>query len=183
MQNSTKIQKISKALHYACLLGMGFWVIFLVWTLINIAYIPDALPDYMADFFLPLLNRMHEASLIRAVPAALVFSIPNLMVIYIYWRMALLFKLSSRGIFFSEELANHLLVIASLRLVTSLISFPLLAVSDYILTIGNSLDPAGMPFQVNGDELSNLVVTGTFIVVAWIMREGIRLKNENEAFV
>ena len=183
MDNATKIRRVSTVLIYASYFVMAFWAIFIYATLYNIYVGRDALDEYLNDILIPTLTRMGESDLIVSIPAAVIYFAPTTVWIYGFWRLAKLFKLFKKGVYFSDEGANHLFVFASLACLIYVFQTPLRGVADWVLTLGSDLKPYGMPLLINFDEGSDLILLMTFLTVSWVLREAIKIAKENAEFV
>lgn len=183
MENRSKIQHLSTLLFYTCYSLIAFWVVFIIWTVINIWYYPDSLQEYMSDHLLPTLLRMGDAAMVRGVPSAMIFFLPSMFGLYGLWRLNRLFDLYRRGIYFTRENVDHLFIFALIAVLNHLLGTPIAGVADYVLTIGVPEIPYGMPLQINGDEVSNLLLYSAFLTISWIMKEAISIEKENAEFV
>lgn len=183
MDNTAKIRIVSSTLIYGCYAMMLACAGFIYGTLFNVYTGRDALGDYLNDIHIPTLLRMGEADLILSIPSAVIYFLPTALVIYALWRLSNLFKLFREGQYFSSEGANHLYIFALLFCLIHVLGTPLAGVADYVLTLGTDLQPYGMPLRINGDEVLLLMFYATFLMVSWILREAIKIAEENKGFV
>lgn len=183
MDISWKIKKVSAFLQYACYLVIAIWLLVIPITVFNIWFRPDALSDYLSDQLLPTLYRMREADLLRSIPAVVIYFAPSALGLYGVWRFSRLFGLYRMGIYFSDTNSNHLFVGALAGLLVHLLQTVFMGIADYVLTIGSPLTAYGMPININGDEISNFITASAFLVIAWVMREAVKIANENAEFV
>ncbi len=183
MDNITKIRHVSTILIYGCYAMMLLCVGWIYGTLFNVFTGRDALGDYMHDAYIPTLLRMGEADLLLSIPSAAIYFLPTMVLIYALWRLSKMFRLYRDGEYFCSEGANHLYVFALLFCLMHILGTPLLGVADYVLTLGNDLKPYGMPLRINGDEILLLMLYATFLIVSWILREAIKIAEENKEFV
>lgn len=183
MKNAERIRKISSSLQYATYGVMAFWALFVVFTWANFWYRPGALPDYLSDPFLGTALRISEASPIRAIPAGFLFCLPSLITIYGLWHLSLLFRLFKQGLYFSEQNSAHLFLFSLCAVIEHLLSTPIIGLADYVVTIGVPEKAYGMPFVINGDELTPLLLALAFLTIAWIFKEATKIANENKSFV
>ena len=183
MSNSNKIQRVSIVLQYLCYAFIALATFFVLGSLFNLLVSPEVLQEYIADAAIPTLIRISEASASRAIPATLIFFTPVALIMYAYWRLSQLFGVYKQGIYFSDANADHLFAFALISFIGQLLGFPIIGIADYVVTIGVADIPYGMPFFIDGDEIPNLILSGAFLTISWIMREGIRIANENAEFV
>ena len=183
MSISNKIQRVSMVLQYLCYAFILLAAFVVLGSWFNLLFSPEVIQEYISDDAVPTLIRISEASPTRAIPATLIFFTPVALAMYAYWRLSQLFGVYKQGIYFSDANANHLFAFALIEFVGQLIGFPLLGIADFVVTIGTTDVPYGMPFSINGDEIPNLITSGAFLTISWIMREGIRIANENAEFV
>jgi hypothetical protein len=183
MNQSTKIRWVSLALQYLCYVFLGFIALLIGFTLFDVLFRPENLTVYLDDGVVFYMQKFAAAPAVRAWPATLITWVPTLATFYAFWRLSRLFGQFKVGVYFTEVNAQHLFIFALLCFFAQLLAFPVYGIADLILTIGTDTPATGMPLRLDGDEISNFVIYGSFLVIAWILREAIRLADENAEFV
>ena len=183
MKKSVKIQRLSTVLEYGCyaviLVSIGLCA-YVSWGLYAS---PEETLALYPSIYRSLIERFMTLQGIKYFIMLVLTTGPVVLRIYSYWRLGRMFAQFRRHNYFTLESANHLFVFAMINFWVFLFATPLYGIADFIATIGTAEKPYGMPLIINGDELSSLVVFGSFMVISWIIREGVRLREENEEFL
>ena len=178
MENLDKLKRVSTVLQWACnlylvlapVLVVGLWLNFerfgpQVEALRNL----PIQPEYVGPLNLWL------AFLLSAIPVGLVM--------VGVWRLRQLFGLYRTGVLFSAQSAGYLHAFATLLFISGLVSPFTRALTSVVLTMGNPPGQRTLAFTLGSTDFSKLFIAGVLLAIAWILREGYRLAQENEAFV
>jgi len=181
VDNSRKIKQVSSILQYASYLVVG-WIIVLALALsIFLWRIPEEI--------IPLLRvnhaaiRISETNMLFAIPAWIIYLIPSMLIAYGVWRLGCMFRSFKLGNYFSEESVNHLLVFSLCGFVGQFFAPLFDALAGFVASLSTSEANFDVYLNIDGLEGAQLLAWATFVTVAWILREGIRLAKENEEFV
>jgi|TARA_B100000315_G_scaffold33967_1_gene28693 hypothetical protein len=181
VDNLRKIKRVSSILQYASYLVVG-WIIVLVLALsIFLWRIPEEV--------VPLLRANHpairisETNMFFAIPAWIIFLIPSTLMAYGVWRLGCMFRSFRLGNYFSDVSVNHLLVFSLCGFVGQFFAPLLDALAGLVASLSTSEANFDLYLSIDGLEGVQLLAWATFVTVAWILREGIRLAKENEEFV
>jgi hypothetical protein len=178
MDNTTKIRRVSIALRFACLiylicsplLTLGIWLNF------------EQLGANTEPFSnLPL--QMEYIGPVNLILGFLVSCLPMGIMMYGVWRLRLLFGLYRTGALFTPAIACHIQVFAAM-LMLKVVTSPIVDIFlSLFLTMNNPAGERSISISLGSDDLSVLFLSGVMFAVAWIMREGQRLAEENAEFI
>lgn len=181
MNNATKIRTISHVMELGCIavavLILGFQLYFLTVLRIN----PDLVLPVIQDKGSALA--MSDAANAAFVFAALLNMLPSLMLCFGLWHLGRMFKLFKEGSYFSDQSVSHLLLFALSGLINQLLASHLVSLAGTVARIGSDSNFINISVTVDQRGLVQLLAWGTFVAVAWIMREGMRIAKENAEFV
>ncbi|NKB32596.1 MAG: DUF2975 domain-containing protein [Pseudomonadales bacterium] len=183
MDNTNKIRNVSTALYYSCLVLIAIWIVWVGALLVNVWYRPDALGDYINALWIPTLLSMGEADLIRAIPAAILITIPDLLYVYALWRLSKVFQSFRKGIYFTEETANHLFIFSVILFFYHLFSKLVFALADVFLAHDLPASHYLWPLHLYGDGPTKFVFFIAIMTISWVLREAIKIAKENAEFV
>lgn len=181
MDNSSKIQKVSSILQYLSYVTAGLIIILALLFSVFLGDIPANL--------VPLLNanpaalRIREAALLVALPAWLIYLSPSFLLAYGVWRLGCMFSLLKVGTYFSDEAVSHLLVFTLCGFVGQFFAPIFGAIAGFVVSPRTATPNFDIYLNIDGLEVVQLMTWATFMTVAWILREGIRLTKENEEFI
>lgn len=178
MDNHLRIRRVSKLLRGACdaylllrpLLAVGIWL--------NLESVMRSVGP-----FANLPMRMEFIGPVNVILGFLVTCIPMGLMMYGVWRLRQLFSLYSTGALFSLASARHLHVFASMLLVTVLTSPVIDILLSLVLTMNYPAGERAISINLGSNDLSMLFIAGVMFAIAWIMREGYLLAEENAEFV
>lgn len=182
MDNSIKIRWISRGLEFVCYGYLTYLGLLLIATTYDNIYRPENLSGYIASEALFYGERIRAAVWWRAVPATMVNFLPFSAAVYAYWRLSRLFVNFRKGNYFTENNAQHLFIFALLNFFGMSLAFFVFYVGDFIVTLGTDLDPQAF-ITIDGDEFPNFLAMGSFVVIAWILKEAVKVARENAEFV
>jgi hypothetical protein len=183
MDNSVKIHKVSLTLQYICYLFLALAGFLIVMTIYNVNFNPEVLNEYISDEAMRFIGYIEQAPAIRAIPASILLFFPLPLVMYAYWRLSLLLGLFKRGTYFTEANAQHLFMFALLWFLFQILPMPMIFIADLLLTVGTGIQDRGISVMINGDEIPHFLASGSFLVIAWILREAVKIARENAEFV
>lgn len=178
MDNATKIRWVSTTLRHACeayliltpVLAIGIWLNFEAFALTSEAFSN-----------LPL--QMEYIGPTNLMLGFLVGCLPMGLMMYGVWRLRQLFGLYRTGALFTPAIAGHLQAFAAMLMLT-VITSPLVDVlTSLVLTMNNPAGERSISINLGSNDLSVLFLSGVMFAIAWIMREGHRLAEENAEFV
>ena len=106
-----------------------------------------------------------------------------LILVYGLIRLRALFAFFKRGILFSLEAANHLLIFAQAVFITALLTPLRSAITSMSLTMNNPEGKKVLIIEFGSNELAMILAAGTLLAIAWVLRESHTIAKENEAFV
>ncbi len=181
MDNTIKIRNISQLMQYSCLalafLIIGFQLYFFVIIRIN----PDLIMPVIVD-------KRNAIAIAEAGPetyalAGLLYMLPSLLRSYGIWHLSRMFKLFKEGTYFSDQSISHLLWFSLIGFVTQLLASQLQSLAGAIARIGSESNFLNISITIDQQGIVQLLAWGTFLAIAWILREGIRIVNENAEFV
>lgn len=115
--------------------------------------------------------------------ASIISFVPVLVLMYGIWRLAGLFGLYRKGVFFTQDNSLNLYVFSMALLFTGVAKIIVEALLSVVLTWGNPPGMKALSIQFGSGEFSILFIAGVLMSVAWIMREAHRLAEENAEFV
>jgi len=174
-----RIRRLSLPLEYACYAVILIWLVGAIYFSVMVWVAPEQISHLFGDLG-PLVVRISQASLLKAVPAWLMFMVaPAALYIYGYWHLSQVFRSYKKEVFFSNSNARHLFHFALAGFLGFIATTPLLGFADATLTLGTSQRAQGMPLVINGDEVFDLIAWGAFLTVSWVMREATRIAQEN----
>lgn len=181
MDNSTKIRKVSKAMQY---ISFGT-VLLMIAMQLTFSLLMRLQPEQVLKVVdsKDIVTFIYQASPLYAIPAWLIYLLPSLLLGYGIWRLGLMFRLFSRGAYFSDECVNHLLVFSLMGFVAQFFNPLFRAAAGLVAQLGNEHGQINLSVGVNGFSAAQLIAWVTFMIVAWILREGIRLARENAEFI
>ena len=173
-----RIRRLSLPLEYGCYAVIFIWLVGVLYFSTMVWLAPEQISYLFGDLG-PLVVRIGQANLLKAVPAWLLMVTPAVLYIYGYWHLSRVFRSYREQVFFSNENARHLFHFALAGFLGFIATTPLLGLADATLTLGTSQRAQGMPLVINGDEVFDLIAWGAFLTVSWVMREGTRIAQEN----
>ena len=174
-----RIRRLSLPLEYGCYAVIFTWFAGALYFSAMVWVAPEQISYLFGDLG-PLVVRIGQASLLKAIPAWLMFMVtPAALYIYGYWHLSQVFSSYKKQVFFSNNNARHLFHFALAGFLGFIATTPLLGLADATLTLGTSQRAQGMPLVINGDEVFDLIAWGAFLTVSWVMREGTRIAQEN----
>ncbi len=127
--------------------------------------------------------RISETNMFFAIPAWIILLIPSMLIAYGVWRLGYMFRSFRLGNYFSDESVNHLLVFSLCGFVGQFFAPLFDALAGLVASLSTSEANFDLYLNIDGLEGAQLLAWATFVTVAWILREGIRLAKENEEFV
>ncbi|MEQ8954762.1 MAG: hypothetical protein RL120_11565 [Gammaproteobacteria bacterium] len=183
MENSVKIRKVSTALQCGCYLFLGVAALVVLMMLYHVLFRPDLLRLYVSDQFIDMFTIATQVGFVRAIVVLSLLFFPAPLLMYALWRLSQLFGLFRNNQIFTEDTAQHLYVFAWAWILFHLLPLPMVLIADAILTVGTGFDATGVSVFINGDEIPSFVASISFLVIAWVLRESVRIANENAEFV
>lgn len=178
MENTQKIRRVSFVLRFACAAYLVLKPLFAVIIWLNLEEMADDLNPLFAE---PL--RMEFIGPLNLLLGFLVSSIPMALMMYGVWRLRELFGLYRLGEFFTPATASHLHAFAKMLLITVVISPIVDILTSVAMTIGYPQGERSISIDFSSNDLSTLFLSGLLFALAWAMREGHRLAEENAEFV
>jgi hypothetical protein len=145
-------------------------------------YRPDNLEQYLSEYSLVLRDHIAAAPLGQAVVASIIGYLPFLAILYAYWRLSRLFVAFRNSEYFNEANARHLFVFAFLNFFGWSLSPLVYLLSDVIATYGTGIG-VGLWLHIDGQEIPTIIFTGSFVLIAWILKEARKIAQENAEFV
>lgn len=181
MDNRAKIQRISAYLQMACYLVIALGILLYFAIMAMFIFSPDEILLNSSGGGLGPDTQSRE--LIRLLPAHFLTSVPQFLFLYGVWRLSLLFSAYKVAEFFTAANARHMSVFA-LMLFLGPISAPIMGVlSSLVMSIFTENPSVDLTVSLNIEKLVILLLSGLFMALSWIMREGAALAEENAAFV
>lgn len=178
MSDLRRIRTVSSLLQLACtayLFGAP-----LLWLLVWLNF--ETLgPQWGAVSNLPLQPEF--IGVWNKLLGATITLIPILLMIRGVHHLKKLFVEFRQGELFSESGAAHLHVFAKMLFITMLIAPFMGALLSIVLTMNHPAGERAVVFSIGSANLSQLFIAGTLFAITWTLREGYRLRQENEAFV
>ncbi len=178
MDNVSKIRRVSRWMVIACNVILILLPACILWIWIDF------------DRFAPLLVRTQGLPLqpenigpINLILGFIVSMVSASVILYGVVRLRRLFLRFQQGDLFNEPNAQHLLVFAKMLFISVLVSPVAGALLSILLTMNNPPGQRAITLSIGSNEIAVLFLSGIFIAVAWIMREGYRLAAENKEFV
>lgn len=176
MGNLHRIRRLSRVMQAACTFGMVAvpgavalsWLLFDGWRFaapaLNVP-VPDSLP-------LPVFSIGLVVALIPAMIAVVALS-----------RLRRLFGLYSAGRIFDLAAVTCLRQFAWTVLLMAVIQPLVGALLSVIITLDNPPGQRALALSFGSAEVAAALLGGLMVVIAWVMREGCRLSEENEQIV
>ena len=181
MDNSRKIRLVSRTLEYACYVVAALVVLLQISFSVLMWLAPElAEPLLVAK---GVVNAIAEANPTRAVPAWIIYLLPSVAMAYGIYRLGRMFGLFKAGAYFSEPAAAHLIIFSLLGLLVQFVSPVFSGLAGWVAQLGNEHGTVEFNITIDGTELIQLLAWATFLTVAWIIREGMRLQTENAEFI
>ena len=178
MDNNLKIRRVSALLRLGCNVYLVLTPVLVVAIWLNLDSLAGELNPQFAQ---PL--RMEFIGPVNLVLGFLVSSIPKGLMMYGVWRLRELFGLYRIGTFFTPTNAGHLHAFALILLIT-VVSSPVIDIlQSLVLTMNYPEGERSISINFSTDDLSTLFLAGVMFAIAWTMREGHRLAEENAEFV
>jgi len=178
MSEQRRIKIVSTLLQLACaayLIGAP-----LLWLLLWLNF--ETLgPQWSTLANMPLLPEY--IGLWNKLLGALITAIPIVLMMRGVLHLQKLFAQFRQGKLFSESGASHLHVFAWMLFITMLLTPFIGALLSVVLTMNNPEDQRAVVFTLGSNNLNQLFMAGTLFAITWTLREGYRLRQENEAFV
>jgi hypothetical protein len=181
MNNSSKIIKVSSALQYTSYVVVGLIFVLALAFSVFLWLIPEEVIPLMAAN--QSVTRISEASLIAAIPAWLIYLTPSMLICYGVWRLSCMFREFKLGNYFSEAGVNHLLVFTLCGFVGQFLAPLFGALAGLVASASTADANFDVYLSIDGLEVVQMMTWATFMTVAWILREGIRLSRENQEFI
>ena len=138
-------------------------------------------PQWQTLAELPI--RPEYVGLWNKLAGALITTVPMALLMYGVWRLRQLFVQFRGGSLFSADGAGHLHAFAWMLLVTVLLSPVISALLSVVLTMNNPPGQRALVISLGSNDLAQLFIAGALFAITWTLREGYRLRQENEAFV
>jgi hypothetical protein len=178
MDNKNKIRRVSAALRFACLVYLISSPLLTIAVWLNFEQFAAA-----SEPFSNLPLHMELIGPLNLFLGFLVSCVPAGILMYGVWRLLLLFGLYRNGALFSPAIANHIQVFAAM-LMLKVVTSPLVDILlGLVLTMNNPVGERGISISIGSNDLSVLFLSGVMFAIAWIMREGQRLAEENAEFI
>lgn len=176
MDNKQKIRRVSLVLRLASdaylilkpLLAIAIWLNF------------DSLAGSIESS--PGLQMEYVGS-INLLLGFLVNCIPMGLMLYGVWHLRQLFGLYTTGMLFTPANAKHLHTFAAMLLITVVTSPIIDILQSVVLTMNHPEGERSLSINLSSADLTTLFLAGVMFAIAWIMREGHRLAEENAEFI
>ena len=130
---------------------------------------------------LPLDAAAAEPWRLRA--AVLVGAVPSLVLIWGLVRLSTLFRRVAEGEVFSEPGARALRDFAAAVLGHAALAPPAHSAVVLVLTLANPPGQRQLSIALGSDDVAGVVIGLVFLAVAWILREGRRIADENALMI
>ena len=178
MSNQLRIKRVSTLLQLGCwayLIGAPLLLLAVWFNFETLA------PQWQTVARIPI--RPEYIGPLNKVLGAIVTAIPVLLLMHGVRHLQKLFAQFRQGKLFSESGASHLHVFAWMLLITVILT----PITGALLSVALTMDyPAGertLAISLGSNDFGQLFIAGTLFAITWTLREGYRLRQENEAFV
>lgn len=145
------------------------------------ALAPDWVLNQAGMAGLPVERALAEPWRLRA--AFVVGVVPGLVVVWGMVRLATLFERIARGEVFSEAGARALRDFALAVLVQAALKPVAHTLSVLVLTIANPPGQRQLAIALGSDDVAAVLIGLVFLAVAWVLREGRRIADENALMI
>ena len=178
MQNLDKIRLVSRWMWLACNIALMCLPLFMIWVWLDFERFAPFIGHTLG---LPLQREyLGPLNLLLGFLCSL---IPVSVILVGIWRLRQMFHNYQHGILFSQSNADHLLIFARMLFISVLLTPISSALLSVALTFSNPPGQRSLVLSLGSYQFATLFLAGVFMAVAWIMREGHRLANENAGFV
>ncbi|GEM_PF-3764340 len=149
----------------------------------DMSFRPENLQAYVADDSIYYSNRIWAAPLWKAIPATLINFTPTILVCYAYWRLSRLFIAVRRGNILVASNAQHVYVFAVCSFIGYFTAPILHWLVDLFVILGTDLRSGGIQISIDGTEIPFFLNFAAFVVISWMLKEGVKMARENEEFI
>jgi uncharacterized membrane protein YidH (DUF202 family) len=178
VQNRKAMDRISAVLIWACTLSLLLTPLLVLWTWLDF------------DRFAPAIAAASNINLQRETLGALNITlgflltmVPLSLLMLGVWRLRQLFTLYRAGSYFNQAAAGHLHGFAMMLFFSALVSPITQALTTVVLTMGNPPGQRSLSINIGSDDFNQLALAGVLIAIAWVLREGQRLAQENAEII
>ena len=178
MSNRHRIRSVSTVLFWACNAYLVAAPLLLIVVWLNFETLR---PQWEAVSNLPI--QIVYLGFWNKLLGAVISAIPVGLLMYGVWQLRKLFAQFRQGQLFSESGASHLHAFAFMLLLSMLLTPVVGGLLSVVLTMSNPPGERALVLSLGSDNFEQLFLAGTLFAISWILREGCRLREENEAFV
>ena len=178
MSDLARIRRLSRKMEY-------FTSILLLATPLLLAFIwlyLDSWIPMLADLT-PEAIRLEALTPWTRLLGFLISMIPAAVMMYGLLQMRALFKQYQRGQIFTGQALLRLRKFAWTLLLSSALKPLIGAVLSVLLSLSNPPGQRMLVLTLSSNDIAMLFISGVFIVIAWIMAEGVRLADDNAQIV
>lgn len=178
MNNSERIHRVSTVLKWACNAYLLLAPLLLAALWLNFERLG---PQWQTLAQLPI--QPQYVGVVNKLLGAAITAVPLALLMYGVWHLRQLFEQFRQGQLFSATGAGHLHVFAWMLLVTLILAPVVSALLSVVLTMNNPPGERALVISFGSNDLGQLFIAGALFAITWTLREGYRLRQENEAFV
>lgn len=179
MPNKNRIRSLSTAMMFVCtavIVAIPAWLIW-YWSTFS-----KQLPIIQARYPDTLFS-MENIGAAQLILAAAISLISATVLIFALWHLRQLFAQFRAGNLFHPESTRHLYLFG-VGLFLSAIIKPFVGMAlSVVLTWGNPAGQRSLILEFGSQEIAQLLIAGTFMIITWVFCEGQRISQENAEFV
>ncbi len=173
-----RVQRLARVLHAACTLALIVMPAFAIYTTVIGEAGEANLQSTYADYVLPEVIPVETVLAVRAIQM-----IGFVLTLYILWQMRNLFGLYKRGEILSSRCAAVILRCGQALIAVGIIGFLSNTLIVLLLTLMNEAGQRTLVFTFSDGDAGFFLGGGLITVIGWVMREAVRIADENRAFV
>ncbi len=175
MDNSRKIQNVSRFMSIACVLALVVMPLLNLWIWLSIERLDGVSQG------IPILPEFIGTS--NKIFGFLASMIPTGFLMWGVWRLRALFNLFSKSVFFTEANVQLLHSFAAMLLYSLLASPVADVLTSLAITIGYPEGQRTISLNLGSGDIDRLFIAIVFLAIAWVFKEGHKLATENAEFV